>query len=278
MSDLIDTIKETREITADIFAKSLVDVKGNSEVEIREKILLEIKNHSEIFSEGWYNPPSSGIAVLLDKRPFERLEYTSLRDSDFWPQKDLRFEEESIGMIFFSPVNRKTNMIGDIGFTLYTGNNKEIKKHIKKSYETIFQIAKNAQVSMTFSELCSFADNLLKDHFKIVKWVTRNSDPKGMNFGHTIPGSYEKINFGKSFEEVKNTITKGRIYIKETENFKIPETCAFTVESRLKDINKPHLPSVYFHFIVCFNKGKKTILENFSEIFKTVGMGYMNKN
>lgn len=276
MSDLIDAIIKTRKTTADIFTKALINLEGNSEVEIREKLLSEIKNCNEIFPEGWYSPPPSGVAILLDEKPFKRLGYDSLRKSDFWPQEDLHLEKESVGMIFFSPVDRKTNMIGDIGFTFYKGNNEEIKKHIKKSYEAILEIAKKAQVGMTFSELCSFADNLLKDRFKITRWITKYSDPRGINLGHTIPGSYEKINFGKSFEETKNTITKGRMYIKEIENFKIPETCAFTIESRLEDINKPYLPSVYFHFIVCFDNGKKIILENFNQIFNTVGMNYMN--
>ena len=79
-----------------------------------------------------------------------------------------------------------------------------------------------------------------------------------------------------TFEEIKKTITQERVYIKEIVNFKIPETCAFTVESRLEDLNYPDLPSVYFHFIVCFDKGKKIILENFDQIFKAVGMDYMN--
>jgi len=276
MTDLIEAIKKARETTANIFIKSLNHLERNSEIEIGEKILFEVKNHNELFSEGWYSPPPFGVSILLDKKPFKRLEYVSLRNSDFWPKEDLFLEKESVGMIFFSPVDCKTNMIGDIGFTLYKGNNEEIKKHIKKSYETILEIAKKAQVGMTFSELCFFMDDLIKDRFEITKWITKHSDPIGMNLGHTIPGSYENINFGKSFEEIKNTITKGRIYIKEIENFKIPETCAFTVESRLKDIHKSYLPSVYFHFIVCFNKGEKTILENFSQIFKQVGMDYMN--
>lgn len=276
MSDLINAVKKAREITSNIFVKSLINLEGNSEVEIREKIFSEIKNHNEIFSEGWYSPPPLGVTVLLDQKPFKRLAYDSLRNPDFWPKKDLYLEKESVGMIFFSPVDRKTNMIGDIGFTLYRGDNKEIKEHIKKSYYTILEIAKYAQVGMTFSELCSFTDNLVKNHFKITRWITKYSDPRGMNLGHTVPGSYDKIDFGKSFEEIRSTITKGRIYIKEIENFKIPKTCAFTVESRLEDLDKQYLPTVYFHFIVCFDNGEKTILENFSNIFKTVEMDYMN--
>ena len=278
MSDLVDSIIKTRELTADIFVKSLVDFENKSEFEIAQNILSVVKKNSEIFSEGWYSPPSFGVAVLLDLIPFKRLEYDSLRKAEFESMHDIYFGKETVGMIFFSPIDKKTNMIGDIGFTIYTGNSKEIQNHLKNAYEAILDIAKHAEVGMTFDEVCSFADNRLKNNFKITRWITKHSDPNTMNLGHTIPGSYENINFGKSFEDIKSTITKGRIYIKENVNFKIPETCAFTVESRLEDINNSNLPSVYFHFIVCFNKGKKIILENFEQIFSKVGMDYMNKN
>ena len=275
MSDLIDSIKKTRELTADIFVKSLVDLKDKSEFEIAQKILLEVKNHNEIFSEGWYSPPSFGVAVLLDSMPYKRLEYDSLRKPEFEPSHDIYFGKETVGMIFFSPIDKKTNMIGDIGFTVYNGTNKEIQNHLKNSYKAILDIAKHAKVGMTFDEVCSFADNRLKNNFKITRWITKNSIPEGMNFGHTIPGSYENINFGEFFEEIKSTITKGRIYIKENVNFKITETCAFTIESRLEDINNTNLPIAYFHFIVCFDNGKKTILENFENIFKIANMDYI---
>ena len=98
----------------------------------------------------------------------------------------------------------------------------------------------------------------------------------GMNLGHTIPGSYKPLDFGKSFEEIRETITKKRIFIKENVDFKIPETCAFTIESRFEDAHKSYLPSVHFHFIVCFDKGKKIIMSNFDKIFSAVGMDYMN--
>ena len=74
---------------------------------------------------------------------------------------------------------------------------------------------------------------------------------------------------------MKETIRVKRIPFINTENFEIPETCAFTVESRLEDLHNRDVPSVHFHFMVCFDKGKKTILENFKKIFETVGMDYM---
>jgi len=275
MSNLINSIIKTRETGADIFVKALKDVDGLSEFEIKEKIVSEIKNHPEIFPEGWYNPPPSGMAVLLGK---DRLQYGSLRDEAFWPQKNISFEKETVGLIYFSPINRHTGMIGDIGFTIYRGVDEKIKQHLKNVYGVILEIAEHAKVGMEFAEICSFALSLYKNKFKMTRWVPISSNPNvTINLGHSIPGSFEEnFTFGNSYQEIKDSIRTKRIHVVETEHFKIPETCAFTIESRLEDFNNPDMPSAYFHFIVCFNKGQKTILENYDRIFSTVGMEYMN--
>ena len=112
----------------------------------------------------------------------------------------------------------------------------------------------------------------------MTKWVPISSDPNvAINLGHSLPGSFEKnFIFGNGYEQTKETIRTKRVPVIETEHFKIPGTCAFTIESRLEDLNDPDIPSAYFHFIVCFNNGKKTILGNYKQVFKTVGMDYMN--
>lgn len=277
MSDLIDSIINTRETTAGIFAKSLANIDGLSEVEIAKKILAEVEKHKEIYPEGWYNPPAGGVGILFDHEPFKRLEYDSLRKPEYWPKEDSHFEKETVGLVYFSPIDRKTNMIGDIGFTLYVGDNSEIKQHIKNSYNAILEIAKYAEIGMRFPELCEYANNSFQDKFEMTRWATVNyNKDHNTNLGHTIPGSFENdFTFGNTFEEIKETIKTKRVAFVETENFEIPKTCAFTVETRLSDKNNPNLPTVYFHFIVCFDNGKKTILENFDKIFTVVGMDYM---
>lgn len=278
MQGQIITIIKTREVAADIFIKALTNLDGLSELKIKEKLVAEIKKHDEIFPDGWYNPPPAGIAVLLDKKPFKRLQYESLRNPDFWPKTDLVLEKETVGLIFFSPINRGTGMIGDIGFTLYRGNNEKIKRHLKNTYAAVLQIAEQAKVGMGFDEICSFALALYKNKFSITRWVPISSDPNvAINLGHSVPGSFESnFSFGNSYEEIKETIRTKRVPVIETEHFRIPETCAFTIESRLEDFNNPDMPSAYFHFIVCFDNGRKTILKNYNPIFTAVGMDYMN--
>lgn len=277
MSDLIETIIKTRKLSSQIVEKSLLNIDNFSEIGLREKIIDEIKNHTELFLEGWYSPPPFGIGILFDEKSYKRLQFKSLRNPESFPSEKSFWKKESVGIIYLSPVDVKTKMIGDIGFTIYHGNDEKIKQHIKKCYEVTRLIAEHAEVGMKFSDLYLFATDLFKKDFKIVGWMTTTSDANlGINLGHTIPGSLEEnLNFGNSFEEVREIIKNNRIYINQVENFIIPETCAFTVEARLADINNPELPNVFFHFIVCFNKGKKMILENFENIFKTVNMDYI---
>jgi len=277
MSNLIDSIIKTRTLAGNIFVNSLTNLDGLSELGIKEKIASEIQNHNEIFPEGWYNPPPAGISVILDQKPFKRLQYDNLRQPVFWPRADLIFEKETVAMVYCSPIDRKTGMLADIGLTIYRGENGAIKQHIKNSYQAILAIAKHAEVGMKFSGLCAFASNSFENKFRTTRWTTKSSPNTNMNLGHTIPGSFENnFIFGETYEEIKEAIRTKRIQVNEVENFQIPETCAFTIESRLEDANDPNMPSSYFHFIVCFDKGKKTILENYSQIFSTVGMDYMN--
>lgn len=278
MSDLIEVITQRRKTAAQILIKSLVSIDGNSEIQIRGKIQAEFGNHNEFFPLGWYDPPPGGVCVLMAQSPFKRLQFKTLRKPEAWPNETSKFEQETVGIVYISPVDRQTGMLGDIGFTIYRGKNAEIQEHIKKCYKTILSIAEKAEVGMKFSDLYKLAGNLFKENLKIIEWMTTTNDPTlGMNLGHTIPGSFGgNLPMGNSFEEIKNTITKKRIYINAAEDFIILETCAFTIEARLVDVEKEYPPNAFFHFMVCFNKGKKTILENFEEIFKAVGMDYMN--
>src|SRR3989344_9075286 len=277
MSDVIDAVIKTRKTSEEIAIAALLNLENKSEIEIHKLILSGMSVRENIFPSGWYAPPPSGTSVLFDEKPFERLRYDSLRNPVYWPNETSTFNKETVGSIYFSPVDKKTGMMGDIGFTIYKGENEEIKHHLKNVYASVFKIAKHLDVGMKVSDLCSFAENLFRNKFTKTKWTTISSDPnQSINLGHSITGSYES-NFapGNTFEEIKETLRTKRINLINTENYKIPATCAFIVEARLEDSNKPYLPSAYFQFIVCFDNGKKTIIESFNKIFKTVGMDYM---
>ncbi|HEU0085828.1 MAG TPA: hypothetical protein VFQ59_02615 [Candidatus Paceibacterota bacterium] len=267
MSELIRAIKETRLSAVKIATNIVKDIDGKSEVEVRDLILKEMANNPEMYPMGWYDPPLGGVGVLFDTVPFTRLQFESLRLPEYFPRDNFTFEKESVGMIYLSPVNKSTNMIGDFGFTLYKGEDEATKDHIRVCYETILDIAKHAEVGMDFEELCNYAKDTFEQKNKTKNWIKLFHHPlseNSINIGHTVPGSFEKdLDFGNNFEEIRENIRTKRIYINSGERFVIPETCAFTIEARLADRENENLPNTFFHFIVTFENGKKEILNNF---------------
>ena len=212
--------------------------------------------------------------VLFDVAPYARLQFESLRSEKSWPIESI-FTRESVGLVYMSPVDKRTSMIGDIGLAVYKGEENQIIDHIKTCRDMVIAAAELAEIGMEFRELFHSAISLFKKRGgKVIGWMTTNHDPLKLNLGHTAPGSYQVLQFGDAFEQVRETIRTKRLYINELETFKIPETCAFTVEARLTD-ESLRLPNAFFHVIVTFSQGKKGILTDFDGIFKAVGMDYM---
>ena len=275
--DKVAIIQATRKKTADIISQVLQSLEGESELSIRDKILSKLFESSELYPQGWYDPPPGGTSILFGERPFDRLKYESIRDQNFWPSESFRLAEETVGLIYVSSNDKTTGLIGDHGLTIYRGEDEKIKEHIRTVFNTIYSVADAAKIGLTFAALYEKTMRIFNENNKHIKWMTTIHDPlKGVHLGHTVPGSMKNdVVLGHNFEEVKDSVRTKRIYINAQEQFEIPPTCAFTVEARLVDTRDPQMPNIFFHFIVTFSGGKKQILTNFDDIFRTVGMNYM---
>lgn len=271
MSNRLDSIEETRETAAQIVAELLSGIDRISEADFSERLKRKIAEHPELYPDGWYDPPPSGIAALWATAPFTRLQFSSLRDKPYWPS-DTRFTEESVGMVYCSPVKKETGLLGDFGCTLYRGSDERVRAHIRNSFEAIYAIAEQASIGMKFSELFSIAGKIFKERGVRIGWMRTDHDQLQVNLGHTVPGSYGEVSpADESFSAARERIRTGRLYINTAETFQIPETCAFTVEARLTD-ESGTLPNAFFHLIVLFQDGEKRILTNFDTIFRISGM------
>lgn len=270
----LSKIEQTRIAASDILPTVLSESSGKSELNIRNEITTEVAKHEEIFPEGWYAPPPMGVSVLCDEAPFTRLQYETLRDEQYFPSADQYLREGSVTVLYMSPVDRSTGLIGDIGLSLYPGSNSEIQDHIKTCHDLLIDAASMANVDMRFSELYSKIMDLFAVNGKKIGWMTTWHDPLGVNLGHTVPGSYGESPLRETFEDTKEAIRSSRLYINQTETFAIPPTCAFTVEARLTDLEEK-MPNVLFHTIVVFENGERKILTNFDNIFQAVGMHYI---
>ena len=274
MPSLIGTIAFTRQKASAIATKALADVGDTSEAQVRDAILSEMAKYTELYPNGWYDPPPGGVAVLFADTPFERLQFDSLRDPKFFPSTTSVFGRESVGMFYLSPIDRATGMIGDIGCSMYRGDDPKIRDHIRVCHDGVHAVCENAEVGMRFCDQYTFAMDLFHKNGKKVGWMTTTHDPLKVNLGHTIPGLLGDELPQNSFESLKEAICSRRVYTNAEEQFQIPPTCAFTLEARLTDLEEK-LPNIFFHFTVTFSEGEKHILGDFDDIFRVVGMDYM---
>ncbi len=275
MSVETDAIERTRAFSTDMFASVLNEIEGKSEIEVRDEILNRMSGNAQVFPSGWYDPPQGGVSVLFGRKPFERLRFDTLRNPIFWPSKDAKFDKEAVGILYASPVDRATYMLGDTGFTVYGGTDRRVQDHIRASFEAIRGVAEHARVGMAFTELYSFGSELFRQrNLEVTPWMTANHDSSKNGLGHTVPGSYDGGLSVTNFEEAKKLLTTTRKYINAIEKFVIPDTVAFTVEARLVNRERQDLPCL-FHFVVVFSNGRKQAFADFDDIFRTVGMTYM---
>lgn len=282
--------KQTRKIAADTLYRALDYTlntrKKISEVAFRDLWLNELRKHKDIFDDGWYLPPTHGIAVLFASTAHpKRADFVNLRPEKFWPRNDIYLDKKTgYTYLYASPTDRKTGVIGDIAINIYFGENNKIKNHLKVSVDIEKQIFKYTKQGMTFSDIFNFADSL------ITKKGLRNNivsitNPDGVNIGHTIPASYEnwnkkelKIlkNANSDWTTFKDLISNKRRFLSRSERLKIVPGMGFTLEPALKNIADDTIPMTMFHQAAFFKKdGKKELLTNFDKIFKLCGMDYM---
>ena len=157
--------------------------------------------------------------------------------------------------LYFSPVDKKSGIIGDFGMSIYVGNNQKIKNHLKLCWELDKQIFHFAEVGMTLSEITHFTNKLYLK-YGLTNTIVSASDPTGTNVGHTIPVSYEDWNKEElqilknsttNWQAVSDMISKKRKFENTQETFKIKQGMAITIEPRPSVLNDPTIPIVFFY-------------------------------
>lgn len=285
----LSAFKETREIARGSFATVLSELleseKNFSEVDLRDKWLVEIQKSGKVFDDGWYSPPPHGVGVLFasDNEEDLRTDYGTLRTEDKWPRDDVFFDREhGLMLVYASPIEKDSGVIGDFGMTVYVGKRPEVQEHLKAVFALTRAIYEHAQVGMTFAELTKFANTLFAERdFESNVVVTTGTSVD--NLGHTIPSTEDDWSddekeaiYSGDPEARRDAISKKRIYVDVNEDHVIAPGIAFTIEPRPKVKSDSTIPMAFFHTVCIFNEdGKKEFVTNFDEIFKIAKMDYM---
>lgn len=285
--DKLDICKNTKKIASDSLTSVLEEVLSKkrkiSELEFRDLWLKKQQKYSDIFPNGWYDPPPYGIEVLfVSKEHPNRADFVNLRPKEHWPKDDVFLDfENGYAYLFSSPVDRKYGIAGDFAINIYFGDDEKNKENIQRSLKLDLKIFEFIEEGMSFAEIFDYADLL------ITKEGLRNNifsvtDPNHSNIGHTIPFSYENISNANlkiaddNWNEFTNLISKKRIFLSGQEQFKVKGEMAFTIEPALKVQGDDDIPMTMLHNTILINEnGEKEIVNYFNEIFNLVGMEYM---
>lgn len=285
-----DSCRKTRLLASQsclyVLQKVLKIKKKVSEVQFRNKWLKEMYKFKDIIPEGWYDPPLFGMGILFtDENHPERINYSSLRDKEYWPKADSFIKKDGLGYIFASPFifMDNTPIIGDIGFTFYLGSNQKIRDYFRKCYWTHFQIVDAISAGQTFNEIYDESEKMLEKS-GLQNNVYSLTEKSGKNLGHTIPFIDRNLNkeeqsylASEDPDKIHKVISQARIFINPSSEYEISDNCAFTVEPRFTSSDNSKLPMCCFHTIVQFIDGKKEILTNFDGIFNLLGMEWIKK-
>jgi Xaa-Pro aminopeptidase len=153
---------------------------------------------------------------------------------------------------YASFVDRTTGMIGDFGVTLYFGKKPAIKNHLRQCLLLNKEIFDFIEVGKSFAEVYEFAHARF-GYYGLTNHVISNTDPAGMNIGHTVPASDtdwtpEEVLLLRAgdevWDEVKNMISKRRKFVSPLEQIIYQPGMAVTLEPRLVAIDDPSIPMV----------------------------------
>jgi hypothetical protein len=279
LSERIAIIHRTRDATASALAEVLGrGEKGESERSLCDKWLRTLGISGSVCAEGWYRPPPGGACVLIGQPEdgFTRLNYDSLRTPAFWSSDRLSLRDDSLVYVYASPFDRQTGLIGDIGLTLYRGDNEGIWAHLSACMEVTTRVATFAEIGMELREVFDYA----VEQMKTVHLINKTSSTKSgvANIGHTVPWSYgsypdevKRCLEGDNSRDIRDLISGGRVSINAEAALAIAPTMAITIEPQ---IASEAAPLCSYHLIVSFVEGKRIISPSFAQLFKAFAMDH----
>src|SRR5262249_7803608 len=132
------------------------------------------------------------IAALFGQpNNYQRLLFDTLRKEEFWPKDEYKFGENSVAIIYASPVHKASGIIGDFGTTIYKGKDKRILDHLNNCLNTLKKSTDQIETGMEFREIHDLTQKIIAQNnltnARTITWT----DTVGTNLGHTIPWTYE---------------------------------------------------------------------------------------
>ena len=244
---------------------------GKSEAWLSDSLQQALADDQTIYTDGWYQPPPHGIAILTSSTSgYSRLNFDTLRSSDYWPSTE-PILNSSVVIIYVSPVCRRTLLLGDLGCTLYFGSDQKVRTHFELCHRVMRNARKKMEIGMEVREVHSlFMGSFAEHNLDNLRTVSLN-DPAKTNIGHTIPFSGAPEESQRELSLVDNAdwfhqISFRRKFISSRETALIPREGGFTIEASLVNRKDRTLPSVLVYSLVYSIAGKLHFIDEIPRV------------
>jgi hypothetical protein len=271
-------ISATRRLAAEALLRCLEEPPvGATEETIHAQWRQLLASHDTLLPEGWYQPPPTGMSVLIGTPPhYHRTNFRSLRDPLTYPRPTIPLRNESLLFAYASPIHRDTGMIGDFQVCLYRGDDVEVRDHLAAAFDITAKLAAFAEPGMELRELHQHGERLARDYGLVNDTRSTSERPDLTNVGHTIPRSHNGPDGDlwpalgwQNMPTLARAIRRGLVLITREQHMRISTTMALTIEPQLRSARGMQAS---FHVIVRFLDSVKSIDANLDALLANCGM------
>ena len=222
-----------------------IEKEGVTEKGFADRWLENIYMKGDLYRNGWYDPPRSGIAVLSN----ERIDFDSLRNERFFSNDTPIDFKNGYLYAYCSPVEKSDGFIGDMSITLYFGKDERVVSHFRNVRGAIQEIFDSLS-DMEYA--CDLYDHSLSVFEKrgLRSNMISRTDTSPSNLGHTFThldsiGTNDIL----SKEEIGH-LSSSRCFINADAKWKFCDGMQFTIEPQLLSVTDPSLHKVTHHYVV----------------------------
>jgi hypothetical protein len=266
-----------RRLVFEAFRETLMDLHGRSgvtEVQFRDLWLERLRAEPSLSTNGWYEPPPDGMAVLFaHDAEVGRVGFESLRPEAFWPSATKMDWSRGVMYGYCSPVAISEGLPADFALTLYFGENRRVRRHFQDAVAVTHEVIDTVTPETESRALFDLSEALFRERgFR--SNVASITDSVPVDLGHTLPRLDERFLDGNRElnAAARESVRHARRFVSESSDWPLAGAGQVTVEPRLVSREDPGLPQISLHYVLAFDADGVSLLNECDALLRDFGL------
>ncbi len=263
------SFNEGRQTAFEALRDTLAELNGSpdvSEVLFRDRWLSRMAQAGTVYPDGWYSPPPYGTAVLFDSR----LNFDSLRNPYNWSGEDRICWNSGLLYAYASPVSRSDGRMGDLSVTLYFGEDRKQKDHIRNCHDATAELFRRMDSASTAGDLFRLSQEIFSA-YRLRSNVISRTDSMPINLGHTferlpVPPDVTLTEADRAF------LSSNRRFLNGAAEWAFEPGVQFTVEPQLVSTEDASLPKITQHYLIQADADGFTVCDDIDGLLTAYGL------